>query len=190
MRTALKFLAPYLAVAICWFWLSNAWLAALAYHIQILVWADFKIPMPGRPAQSRQLLWGLPAAAAGPLLYVLLPQISGGRLPQWFADHHLPPTAMLLMIPYFGIIHPWLEQIHWKPLRERGFIAHPLFAGYHVLVLMSVAAWPWLMVAFVVLTVVSFLWGELTSRSRSLAPAYVSHVLADVGIVIAAWLRS
>lgn len=190
MRTVLKFLAPYFAVGVCWFWLSNGWLAALAYHLQILLWAGLRIPLPRRPAQLRHLLWTLPAAAAGPLLYVLLPELSDGQLPQWFAEHQLSPVAMLLMIPYFGIVHPWLEQVHWKPLRERGVIAHPIFAGYHVWVLVSLTEWPWLVVVFVVLAVVSYLWGKLTTHSQSLTPAYVSHVLADVGIVAAAWLRT
>jgi len=189
MRALLKSLAPYLAVAVGWLWLSNAWLAILAYHLQILAWARFRISLPRRPSELRCLLPALPAIAAGPVLYALLPAFSHGHLPQWLAGHGLSRAGMLLMLPYFGIAHPWMEQLHWHPLRERSMMAHPLFAGYHVMVLASLTTWRWLVLVFAVLTLASYLWARLTASCRSLTPAYVAHALADIGVVAVAWLR-
>ena len=94
------------------------------------------------------------------------------------------------MIPYYGIIHPILEQIHWAPLREKTPLAHLAFAGYHVLVVYSLLTPPWLVLCFGVLAAASFVWQRMTTRTTSLAGPIVSHVLADLGVVVVAWLRA
>ena len=94
-----------------------------------------------------------------------------------------------MMVPYFGLVHPVLEQIHWTPLRDETPLAHPLFAGYHMLVLFSLLTVPLLVLVFIVLATTSVAWQFLAKRSGSLAAPIVSHILADFGIVIAAWLR-
>lgn len=190
VNLVLRFAAPYLAVAVFWFCFANAWLATLAYHALILLLAKWRIPRPRFPPEPRHLFYALPALAVGPLLYVLLPHLAGGPLDGWLAQRHFSASSLLLFLPYFGLIHPWLEQVHWKPLREHTRIAHPLFAGYHVLVLTSLTTWPWLVLVFCSLSSVSYLWERLTSHAKSLTPAYLSHALADIGIVVAACLRT
>ena len=59
--------------------------------------------------------------------------------------------------PYFGLVHPVLERVHWSPLRERTPFAHPIFAGYHLLVLSSLLSVSWLLISFALLTTASFL---------------------------------
>ena len=105
------------------------------------------------------------------------------------AERHLSRTTILWLLPYFGLVHPWLEQLHWQPLRERGAWAHLLFAGYHVWVLLALTSWPWLVFIFLLLAAVSWLWRTLTACAGNLIPAYLSHALADVGIVVAVCLR-
>lgn len=188
MKQTLKLLAPYLAVAVFWCGLSSAWLAILAYHAQILFWARRDFTAIGSGCRRRIMLLALPAALGGPLLYVLLPFITHTELAAWLSSHHLSGWSFMLMIPYFGLLHPLLEQIHWAPLREQTPLAHPLFAGYHLLVLFSLLTGPWLIVCFAILTAASFLWKELTQRTHSIAVPVVSHILADAGIIMAAWL--
>lgn len=192
-RYLLKLLAPYLAVGVFWCGRSNAWLAILAYHAQVLFWARTSGP-PGhgtwRPIPWRLLPLVLPAALAGPLLYVLLPTIAGDGLPAWLADHRLSGALLAAMIPYFGLVHPVLEQLHWAPLRARTAWAHLVFAGYHMLVLSSLLPTSWLVACFALLTSVSALWHELSRRSDGLSAAILSHALADLGVVAAAWFRA
>lgn len=189
-RLALKLLAPYLAVGVFWCGLSNGWLAILAYHAQILFWRRSSGPGVWRPVPRRVLPLVLPAALAGPLLYLLLPVITEGNLPAWLAAHRLSGAPLLAMIPYFGLVHPVLEQVHWAPLREHTAWAHPVFAGYHMLVLWSLLPVAWLVACFAVLTAVSVLWHGLSRRGRGLTAPVASHALADLGVVVAAWLRS
>ena len=190
MYLALRFAAPYLAVAVFWFYIPNAWLATLSYHILIVLLARGRISPPSLPPKPIYLFYALPTVAVGPLLWVLLPHLASGGLDAWLARRHFSTSSLLLFLPYFGLIHPWLEQVHWKPLREHTPLAHPLFAGYHILVLASLTTWPWLVFAFCSLSLVSYFWGKLTSHAKSLTPAYVSHAIADIGLVIAAYLRT
>lgn len=185
----LRLFAPYLAVGVFWCGFSSAWLAILAYHAQILIWSHRSLRDIRKPSRKVFLLLALPTVLAGPLLYLLLPCMTRTDLSVWLAKHHLSGVSFMAMIPYFGLVHPYLEQVHWGPLRERTILAHPLFAGYHLLVLYSLLTVPWLALCFVVLTMASYLWQTAAKRSGSLAVPVVSHILADLGVVVSAWLK-
>ena len=190
MRLFLRLSAPYLAIGVFWCIFANAWMAILAYHAQILVWSGGSLARLQRPRPARTVLLGLPSLLVGPLLYALLPHMTRGDLSHWLANHHLSGTLLVVMIPYYGIIHPIFEQIHWAPLREKTPLAHLAFAGYHVLVLYSLLTPPWLILCFGVLATASFVWQRMTARTTSLAVPIVSHVLADLGVVVVARLRA
>lgn len=190
MKLTLKLLAPYFAVALFWCAFHNAWLAILTYHVQILYWSRKQRPSLRISIQSGSLWILLPAAAAGPILYFLLPVITGSELTPWLTRYRLTEASLLTMIPYFGLVHPILEQVHWAPLRQRTPVAHAAFAGYHLLVLSSLLSAPWLILCFVVLAATSCAWRHLVQRTGGLLAAILSHVLADLGIVIVACLRS
>lgn len=187
-----RLLAPYVAVVVFWCGLSTAWPAVLAYHAQILFWArksDRRAHLRGR-MRARDVALSLPAALAGPLVYMLLPFMTRTDLSAWLAGHGLSRASLLIMIPYFGLVHPVLEQVHWAPLRRRTPLAHLCFAGYHAFVLYSLLTPAWLILCVAVLTLASLLWARLTDRSNSLAMPVLSHILADTGIILAACLRA
>jgi hypothetical protein len=189
LSLVLKLLAPYLAVIVFWVWLGNAWLAILAYHAQILLWSHGSRPRLGGP-HGASLAWFLvPSALAGPALYFLLPYITRTDLAVWLRAHGLSGWSLLAMVAYFGLVHPFLEQMHWSPLRKATPAAHVLFAGYHVLVLYSLLGVPWLAVCFGVLATASVVWQRMEGGSGGLALPIASHVLADFGIVLVAWLQ-
>ncbi len=188
LELILRLAAPYLAVAVFWCGFSNAWLAILVYHAQILFWSRHAIRPRLGAVRGRHLLLAAPAVFAGPVVYGLLPSMTRVPLSAWLAEHGLSAAGLLVMIPYFGLVHPWLEQMHWASLRERTPFAHALFAGYHLLVLESLLPWPWLAVAFCALAGASFAWALVTRRTGSPAVALASHMAADLGIIAAAWL--
>jgi hypothetical protein len=186
----LKLLAPCFAVIVFWVVLRNAWLAILAYHAQVLLW--LALSRAGRPGlRASSVVWlALPAALAGPAVYLLLPYIATVPVSTWLAQHHLTGVGLWLMVPYFGLVHPPLEQLHWAPLRTRTPLAHVLFAAYHVIVLYSLLPLAYLAAVFAVLTASSLMWMQVGRRAHSLAAPIASHVLADSGIVLAAVLLS
>jgi len=190
MTLALRLLAPAIAVALFWTGLANAWLAILAYHAQILLWSRGRLPALRRSRRRRLLLLVLPAAMAGPILYALLPEITRAGLLPWLESHQLGGVSLVLMIPWFGIVHPVLEQLHWAPLREETPAAHFCFAGYHLLVLAALLKPEWLIVAFGLLLAASRLWHWMERESESLSAPILTHIVADLGLIIAAWMRT
>lgn len=186
----LKLLAPYFAVIPFWLVLGSGWLAILAYHAQALLWARGAWPNLRKPKPSPLIWFVVPSALAGPVMYVLLPYITRTDLATWLVAHGLGRTSLLAMVAYFGIVHPFIEQMHWSPLRERTLWAHVAFAGYHVLVLYSLLTIPWLIVSFVVLLVASMGWQRMERETGSPTIPVTSHVLADLGIIVAALLRA
>jgi hypothetical protein len=184
-----RLLAPYIAVGVFWCWLANGWLAILAYHIQILLWtriSDWKAIC--QPIQRTTcLLLALPCMTAGPVLYLLFPIITRQDLSTWLASHQLTGSAFLLMIPYFGLLHPVLEQMHWQNLRRHSALSHFAFAGYHMLVLATLLGKAWLLVCFLVLLAASLIWKHMDEACAGLRAVITTHILVDLGIVLAAW---
>ena len=182
MLLLLKLLLPYFTVGIFWCVFKNAWIALLSYHAFILCFA--------RGAKVRFALtfpkpfWGLiaPSILAGPLLFFILPWIGVESLRDWLTDYSVT-TSHLLLIPYFGLIHPTIEQMHWAPLCQKTPLAHLCFAGYHIMVLASLLSPLWLGVSFLTLASISVFWHILRIKSQSISPAALSHTLADLSIV-------
>lgn len=182
----LKLLVPYFAVGLFWCIFKNAWLAILTYHVQVLFWARGSWPSFRLPEKKQMMFLALPALAAGPVLYFLLPYIKHTPLVAWLDEYRLSGVSLAVMVPYFGVVHPVFEQLHWSKLREKTTLSHFVFAGYHMIVLYSLLTIPWLMVCFIVLTSVSFAWQQMSDKSGSLALSLMSHIMSDMGIVIVA----
>lgn len=58
-----------------------------------------------------------------------------------------------------------------------------------MIVLSSLLTLPWLLLCFGVLVGASFAWERMARASGSITVPIVSHILADLGVVIAAWAR-
>ena len=183
-KTFIQILAPWLSVLIFWLGFNNAWAAILGYHAQILFWhrrnafpAWLRKPRPG-------WTWTLPLLLTAPVLVAFLPWFLKMDIGEWMSAHRLSFIGFVLMVPYFGIVHPVLEQAHWRPLRARTAWAHPAFAGYHLLVLHSLLTPLGLGLAFVVLWGASMFWQRIPRGT-----AIFSHQLADTGVAVAGlWL--
>lgn len=183
---ALRLLAPYLAVGIFWIGLQDAWLTVLAYHAQILLWTRGRVTLPWR-RPDRWLLALLPFALAGPVLLLVLPWSAVTDLSAWLAGYGLSGWALWAMVPYYGLVHPVLEQAHWAPLRRRTRLADLVFAAYHLLVLGTLLASPWLALLLVVLTGASATWRVLERRTGDGRLSVLTHLVADLGVVLVAW---
>jgi len=186
----LRLLAPYFAVLVFWVGLHSGWLALLAYHAQIVFWLRRSgSTRVGGIRASLVSATALPSLLAGPVVYFLLPSITRGDLGEWLASYGLSGWSLFLMIGYFGIVHPPLEQQHWSPLRKQApILSHVMFAGYHLIVLYTLLPGVWLLATFGVLVVASAMWGQMEQRGGGLAVPIASHMMADLGIVITAVL--
>jgi hypothetical protein len=133
----------------------------------------------------------LACALSAPVVYFLWPWLAAGDgiLPQWLARYGLSGTAWLMLIPYFSIVHPILEEIHWRGLAPEKptwlCLQDLLFAGYHVLVLFQLVYWPWLFLVFGVLVGSSIFWRWAAQRFGGGGLPILTHAAADAGVVLA-----
>ncbi|MEN7973651.1 MAG: CPBP family glutamic-type intramembrane protease, partial [Verrucomicrobiota bacterium] len=173
----------------------SAWLSILLYHVGILVFLVFR-----RPKEVGRRLWAgakaplvvpgmLVCAMAAPVVYFMWPWLAASEsvLPEWMARFGLTGWSWLLMIPYFSIVHPVLEEIHWRgiaPGKTMGICRQDfLFAGYHVLVLFQLLHWPWLFFVFGVLVGSSVFWRWAEDRFGGCGLPILTHAAADAGVV-------
>lgn len=190
--------APYWAVGIGLYCLQNAWVTLLLYHGQIVlyIWlakVDVKRNLLAGFSVKALATTVLPLSFFGPFLYAMFPHIlSGGvSLQAWLQAYGLNHRQFLLLIPYFGIIHPILEELHWGRFRgdeHRRWIMCLFFAGYHVLVLARLLSPVWLIISFLVLAGAACLWMILHRRLQGGMIPFLSHWVADMGIIGATYL--
>ena len=53
-----------------------------------------------------------------------------------------------------------------------------------MMVLTSLLKTPWLIACFITLGVTSIIWQQLTRRAEGLSVAILSHILADLGMIL------
>jgi hypothetical protein len=193
----LRLLAPYLAVLLGMVVLHNAWLAVLLYHALILVTAKGHWRLTRLRQGWHAVGWlGIAlSAAAGPLIYFMWPWIGGEgiALGGWLESYGLSRRAFLILLPYFSLAHPVLEELHWSALRRDGefppWLAHIAFAGYHLVVLGTLVSPVWLPIVFVTLSMSSCLWAWIDGHHGGASIPLASHAAADIAIILAAgWL--
>lgn len=179
--------APFIATLIFWIYLEDAWFTLLAYHVQIRFWQKSTVKMHISSPISKDFLLILPSALSGVFLYYLIPYITKVDISNWLICYKLETLPMVLLIPYFGIIHPILEQMHWQPLWRKSKAYHLLFAGYHLIILHSLLSISWLLVVFIVLTSTSYLWAYLALKYKSLTIPILFHIFSDLSIILAVY---
>jgi len=192
-------LVPYVAVLLGMYLFHSAWLAILLYHIGIVTCLFFR-----RPVNLWSTVCGglktpllvpsiVVCAMVAPVVYFMWPWLvaSDGNLPEWMAYYGLTGWTWLLLIPYFSIAHPVLEEIHWRGIALKEGVGLSrydfLFAGYHILVLFQLIHWPWLFLVFGVLMGSSFFWRWSAARFGGYAFPILTHAAADGAVILAAY---
>ena len=185
---------PYLAVLIGMYAFHSAWLTILLYHLGALVFLLYSKP----EGLCRRIWTGtkspllipsmLACTLAVPIVYFMWPWFAGSALPEWLAHYGLTGSAWLLLIPYFFLVHPIVEEVHWRGIDPDWFVwvcwQDLLFAGYHVLVLFQLIRWPWLVLIFGILTGSSIFWRWSAKKLGGYGLPILTHAVADAGVVI------
>jgi hypothetical protein len=189
-------LVPYIAVLVGMYVFHNAWLTILLYHIGIVLLLMYRRPedLWSRMWKGARSLWLIPGilgcALATPIIYFMWPwfEVPDLNLSAWLVRYGLGGWPWVCLIPYFSIVHPVLEEIHWRrisPEKVEGLCWQDfLFAGYHVLVLFQIIRVPWLIFIFVVLVGSSFCWRWSTLRFKGYGLAIITHGVADAAVIV------
>ncbi len=200
MKTArlklISALVPYIAVLIGLYVLKNAWIAIGLYHFSITVFliAGDKNSLLKRVCTG----WNFRIAVVGIVMSVLIfpiifflwghMQLENAPLNSTLANFGLYGTSWFFFMIYFSIVQPFLEELYWRGYlesnRKHFSWTDFAFAGYHILVLAWFIKLPWLVIAFIVLTVAAYIWRYIASKLEGLAVPLLSHIVADVSIVV------
>ena len=189
---------PYAAVFVGLYLLKNAWIAIGLYHFGIALFliAD----EPGKLLKSIRSGWNFTAAVVSvvvcalivPVIFILWQymQLENSCLKTTLMNFGLYGSSWFFFMIYFSTVQPFLEELYW-----RGYLGSNhkylswtdlAFAGYHILVLAWFIKLPWLVIAFIVLTVAAYIWRYLASKLEGLAVVLLSHIAADISIIAAA----
>jgi membrane protease YdiL (CAAX protease family) len=190
----------YLVVFWGLFILRNAWGALVGFHLTLL---------PLIVIDRDKILHRLRSPVSlGTLLAVAATGVVGGAglwltwpnagLPLDFsasvAKIGLSNNIWLPFILYFIVVNPLLEEAYWRgaltsPSRYPALIDF-LFAGYHLFIIAPYLSPFWMMYTFIILSCASWFWREVTRYTGSLLPAILSHVLADLTILLVIYSKS
>jgi membrane protease YdiL (CAAX protease family) len=204
MKTArLKLISvfvPYVAVLIGLYVFKNAWIAIGLYHFGIAVF----LVTEDRNKSFKKVYrgWNSIAVAISILMSVMifpiifffwkLMHLENTALSSTLSDFGLYGPSWFFFMLYFSTVQPLLEELYWRGYltcrREYFSWTDFAFAGYHILVLAWFVKFPWLVIAFIILSVVSSIWRYLTSRLEGLMVPLLSHVAADVSIIVAIYI--
>jgi membrane protease YdiL (CAAX protease family) len=191
---------PYLAVFLGLVILRNAWGALVGFHLTLL---------PLLVMDWQKILPRLRSPVSiGMLLAVAATGIVGGT-GLWFTWPHaglplkfsasvatvgLSGSIWLPFIIYFVLVNPWLEEAYWRGVltssSQYPALIDFLFAGYHLLIIGLFVSPFWMIYTFVILACASWFWREVTRYTGSLLPSVLSHLLADLTILLVLYSKS
>ncbi|MCE5200704.1 CPBP family intramembrane metalloprotease [bacterium] len=179
----------------------SAWAALGLYHAGML--AAILALWNRKPAERKvnaRLLW-LPLAACvfslgGVAMYFLWPCMShnGSTIANRLADFGVSRHTWPYLAVYFSVVNSTIEEFFWRgclmsvTLKPVG--NDLLFGGYHSLVLLAFASPIWAVPVFCACAFAGWLWRMLRIATGGLLFPIITHVIADVSIVIAVHLRA
>ena len=189
-------LIPYIAIFLGMYVFHSGWMAILLYHVGVITYLLVRKPVDlwrrmWTGIKSPLLFPGILACAlAAPIVYFMwaLFAVSDTVLQEWMTLYGLTGWRWLLLMPYFSIVHPCMEEILWRGITSEKGIGlcwqDVLFAGYHILVLFQLIRAPWLIFVFVILVGSSIFWRWTANRFEGYGLAILSHAVADTAAIV------
>jgi hypothetical protein len=200
----LKWIAPlgaYVAIIVGLLIAHSAWGALLAFHAAILIslWLAKPNVSPSLLFKSTNKKWIavsiLLCGSSGVSLYFFQTSLGiVGDLPEQLKSIGLSSVSWPLFIGYFTLVNPFIEEYFW-----RGYLGSParglhifdgIFAGYHVFLLSGKVPTSSIIFGFVLLTLASWFWRQLTRQDEGLLAPVLGHMAADFSILMALYWMS
>lgn len=124
------------------------------------------------------------------------------------AKYHITGASWVAFMIYFSTFQPLLEELFWRGCFQNNISSKSLageqsiiartkrsftstfswldvsFAGYHLLVLALFMKLTWLPLIFIMLVITSALWRKIAQIYKGLALTIISHIAADVSIIL------
>jgi hypothetical protein len=196
----LAWATPYVAVLLGLYGFSSAWAAVLLYQAGTLA---FMMAIRDNAWRRRFRGWNARwaivlavfGATGGLLLHLLWPWLHlEERLSPALSELGVSESGTPVFLLYFALLIPWSEELLWRDYLAGTSrwpdIGDLLFAAYHPLVLRLFLGWPWVVLATAILVLAGWLWRQLAARFGGLLLPVLSHLIADVSVVIVVLARA
>jgi len=194
-------LLPYLAVAIGLFWLHQAWLTLLGFHLAIIL--SLLLSKSSIPAnilfKSNDIRWValsmLLCGSSGITLYLFWSHLGFVTdLPEKVESLGLTRSIWPLFITYFVLVNPLIEEYFWRgylgsPTRGL-FISDFLYAGFHALVLWNKVQPGSIIYSLILLVFAGWFWRQIACADQGLLAPVLGHMAADFTILMAVYRMS
>jgi uncharacterized protein len=191
-------LVPYLAIGIGLLWFRSAWMAILSYHAgMVLMVVLSRTRVPWRAVFRTNnllipLIITLIAACSGLLVYLLWPLLSiTSDISRYLLKMGLTPETWPYFLAYFILVNPLIEEYYWRGYlgdnTRQIILADFMFSGYHVIVLVGEIKLIWMGVMFLALMAGAWIWRQSDRLSEGLLPSVISHLAADISIMLAVY---
>lgn len=189
---------PYLTVWVGFFFLKNAWMTLLGFHIAILLTLFIlRPPLPlnifFKPANGKlTLLTLLFCAASGFGLYLLRDFFQvASDLGAQLAEIGLSGSTWFGFIVYFALVNPFFEEYFWRGVlgsETKGFYPGDfIYAAYHIMVVWNKVHPFSILFMLAVLTFIGWYWRQIYRKDRSLLTPVLGHMAADLSILLAVY---
>ncbi len=202
MKITLRKLAPliaYIAVLIGMYGLGSAFAAIGLYHAGII--AITLTHRKEQPALANQrtapqlYLAALIYASGGFIFYLIWPYLSpdSGSIAAKLENFGITKHSWPYFAVYFCLVNAVIEELFWREYLGSDCINVQLndilFGGYHVLVLLAFISPIWTVLVLIACTFAGWLWRMLRKLSGGLVLPICTHVIADIGIILAVHFR-
>jgi hypothetical protein len=186
---------PYVVIGIGLLVFRNAWITIVGYHLsmEIILFfggSKFSFKQIHKSRNYRIILATAVIGGTGGLLLLFLwPLLSIPKdINSYLQNIGLTPVMWPYFITYFVLINPWLEEYYWRGYLGSGskqiILNDLLFSGYHVLVLVGKIDGIWLIIVFLVLSLVAWFWRQANRWTEGLTASIISHITADASVIL------
>ncbi len=193
-------LLPFFAIIFGIYLFSNAFLAAIVYHLGIIFCfivfrkhIHFHKVFRGWDLKSGLLLIIL-GFCAGFTVYILWKYIALDGIDIYLKLGSIGMNDLIwkIFIIYYIIVNPPLEELFWRDLLSKetdiGFLFDILYAGYHIFVVVLFIKVFWVLITFIILYSVGYIWRRISNRNKGLLIPYLSHLAGDISLMIAVYV--
>lgn len=189
---------PYMAVWAGLFMFKNAWAALLGFHATILLVIVLQRPQHSfsiffQNANKKLFFFTVWLCSLSGLSLYILRNFLGiaSDLRAQLADLGLHDNIWIWFISYFSIINPLLEEYFWRAMlgsdTRSFYLGDLIYAGYHVMVVWNKTSPMSIALVILALTFIGWFWRQLYRKDGSLLTPVISHAVADLSILLAAF---
>jgi membrane protease YdiL (CAAX protease family) len=190
-------LIPYISVLIFMYYFSNAIITIFVYHLAVLyfLFSQNVNDLSKKIAKGWNFYPGIALILLGSISGILINTFwnlavsDNSALTKTLMEFGLGNIGWIIFVIYYILLNPLIEELFWRGLLDgkgiKFLLVDLLFAGYHTLVLIFFIKIEWAFIAAIIIFIASVVWRKIDKSNNGIIISYLSHLAADISIIIA-----